>query len=67
MGGSFAGPWFAMIVVPALTILLGWLFIARKGQSVESQADDALDLLRQRYAAGEIDETEYVRRRENLS
>jgi putative membrane protein len=67
MGGPFAGYWFILIVVLAIILILSWLFVTRKKQSVESRADAALDLLRQRYASGEIDETEYVRRRENLT
>ena len=67
MGGPFAGYWFTLIVVLAIILISSWLFITRKKQSVESRADTALDLLRQRYASGEIDETEYARRRENLT
>ena len=66
MGGPFAGHWFFMIAILTLTFFLGRLFFSRKEQRAESRGDTAFDLLRQRYASGEIDETEYVRRRANL-
>ena len=67
MGGPFAGHLFFMIVVLTLTFFLGRLFFSRKEQRAESRGDTAFDLLRQRYASGEIDEAEYVRRRANLT
>jgi uncharacterized membrane protein len=66
MGGPFAGHLFFMIVILTLTFFLGRLFFSRKEQRAASRGDTAFDLLRQRYASGEIDETEYVRRRANL-
>lgn len=67
MGGMFAGHGVFMIAILALTFFLGRLFFSRKEQKAESRGDTAFDLLRQRYASGEIDETEYVRRRANLT
>ena len=67
MGGPFGGHWFFMIGVLAVIFFLSWLFLSRKEQVAESRGDIAFDLLRQRYASGEIDETEYVRRRKNLT
>ena len=68
MGGMFAGHWFVMIIALALLFFVSWLFFTHKGQGAGKRNDDvAFELLRQRYAAGEIDEAEYVRRRGNLS
>ena len=67
MGGPFAGHWLVMIVILALTFFSSWLFFTRKEKGAGNPGDAAFDLLRQRYASGEIDEAEYVRRRENLT
>ncbi len=67
------GLWMLLLVVTLLTILvlavLGsiWLFrhLRQSGPnrgSVPSDDDNARELLRRRYAAGEIDDEEYERR-----
>ncbi|MCK4838126.1 MAG: hypothetical protein KAS94_04945 [Desulfobulbaceae bacterium] len=67
MGGPFTGSWFIITVILAMTFFSCLLFLTRKEKGAGNRGDAAFDLLRQRYASGEIDETEYVRRRENLT
>lgn len=52
------------LVFIGLTLVLGW----GRGGSRETAArpDEALELLRRRYAAGELDEADYLARRNNL-
>lgn len=67
-GGTWGPGWLPM---------LGWLFVVLAVPAVAAYAlatrngrdggDDALATLRERYAAGEIDEEEFERRRERLT
>lgn len=68
MGGSFGGgPLLFPVAVLALILVVTWLCFARREPLPVKPSDGALDLLRRRYAAGEIDEKEYLLIRENLS
>lgn len=68
MGGPFFGHWLFPVVILTMILVSSWLLLARKEhRGVVGGSDAALDLLRQRYASGEIDEDEYLLRRENLS
>jgi uncharacterized membrane protein len=40
---------------------------AQRGAGSSAPADDPLEILRRRYAAGEIDDEEYQRRRKTLT
>jgi putative membrane protein len=52
------------IVIAAIVLAIRWLIRAdRRGNHEGPATPDALELLRQRYARGEIDEAEYERRR----
>jgi putative membrane protein len=52
------------LVIAAIVLAARWLIRADRRGSHEGPAmPDALELLRQRYARGEIDEAEYERRR----
>ena len=72
-GGGLAIGWiFGMLilvlfwglVIAAIVLAARWLIRAdRRGSHGSPAAPDALELLRQRYARGEIDEAEYERRR----
>lgn len=73
MGGM--GLWMLLwalvgIAVVALAVL-GIVWLVRRTDSSRpvprTQSESAEDVLRRRYAAGEIDEDEYVRRRAGLS
>ena len=68
--GAWAGPWF--LLIPLFWILLFILFfaLARRfwwgRRFSEMQGAGAESVLRERYARGEIDETEYRQRLEVL-
>lgn len=72
-GGGIAIAWIVWLLIVALfwglvvaAIVLGirWLIRAdRRGSHEGPATPDALEILRQRYARGEIDEAEYERRR----
>ena len=52
------------LVIAAIVLAIRWLIRAdRRGAHEGPATPDALELLRQRYARGEIDEAEYERRR----
>ena len=52
------------LVVAAFVLGIRWLIRAdRRGSHPAPAIPDALEILRQRYARGEIDEAEYERRR----
>jgi len=71
MNGSMTA-WMVLwgLVGLALLILAGFAitwFIRQGGTAVRSSDDAAGDILKRRYAAGEIDENEFQRRRAGLS
>ena len=78
-GGMMAamGIWVFFMIATLLAILvfsvLGSVWLVRRlrqdvgGSAVSRNSDSAYDTLRQRYAAGEIDDDEYERRRSTLS
>lgn len=58
--GTMAGGWiFALLI---LGVLVALLVFALTGQRAASASTDALDVLRERFARGEIDRTEYEER-----
>lgn len=78
-GGMMAamGIWIFLVIATLLAILvfsiLGSVWLVRRlrqgvdGSAVSRNIDSARDTLRQRYAAGEIDDDEYQRRLSTLS
>jgi putative membrane protein len=70
--GSFLWLGLALLFLFLLLILVGGgvvvvVLLARSGSRAgSSRGDDALEILRQRYARGEIDREEYERMREDL-
>src|SRR5664280_3398496 len=72
-GGGMAIGWivwllivvlFWGLVIAAIVLGIRWLIRAdRRGSHEGPATPDALELLRQRYARGEIDEAEYERRK----
>lgn len=78
-GGMMAamGIWVLLVIITLLAVLvfsvLGSVWLVRRlrqdvgGTPVSRNSDSAHDTLRQRYAAGEIDDDEYERRLSTLS
>lgn len=63
--------WLALVLMTALWIALLILVVAAaywvvKKATQEDEVDDAEAILRERYARGEIDEDEYLERKNNL-
>jgi len=69
MGGAWGiGMMFMMLlfwilVIAALVLGIRWLM----GQGKEARSDSALEILRQRYARGEIDKEEFETKKRDLS
>lgn len=72
--GAWMGLWglISLALLVLLILLIIWLsrtmFASSRsrGEQLPRPADDTLDILRRRYAAGEIDDEEFHRRRNNL-
>jgi len=66
-GGAFGYLWMMlwMVVLIVVPLGLGYLFLIRRDAGRET-TDDALTVLRRRYAEGEIDEEEFDARRQKL-
>lgn len=68
-GGIFMILWWAIIIV-AFVALVRWMTTPDKGQADELRAGSgrkALDILKERYARGEIDEQEFQRKEHDLT
>ncbi|MFC7132693.1 MULTISPECIES: SHOCT domain-containing protein [Salinibaculum] len=65
--GGFGYLWMTlwMVVLIGVPLALGYLFLTRRDSGRET-TDDALTVLRRRYAEGEIDEEEFDSRRRKL-
>jgi putative membrane protein len=66
MGGNWIGMSLAMGFGVVLVVLIAMLIARGSTTGPNERTEDALSVLRRRFAAGEIDETEYQRRREIL-
>jgi len=66
-GGAFGYLWMTlwMVVLIVVPLGLGYLLLTRRDSS-DGTTDDALTVLRRRYAEGEIDEEEFDARRRKL-
>jgi putative membrane protein len=65
-GWIFMVLWWALIVV-GIVVLVKWM-LAGSGSGVRSDGGNkALDILRERYARGEIDEQEFQKKKRDLS
>lgn len=71
MYGAFGGMWLTGILMMALfwiaiILLVVWVVRGLFPRQARSGHDQALEILRQRYAAGEISEAEYEQARAHL-
>lgn len=62
-GGFFMLLWWVLIIV-GIVALVKWLGHPHAGQG---GSDKAIEILRERYARGEIDEQEFQKRKRDLS
>lgn len=53
-------------VIALIVLLIRWLGGPGDSRSDKPQASDAPDILKQRYARGEIDREEYLQRKQDL-
>lgn len=67
MGAGLGVFWMLLwtTVLIGIPLTLGYLLFSRR-ETADGRADDALDVLRRRYAQGEIDEEEFETRRRIL-
>jgi putative membrane protein len=65
--GSAGGFWMLVgMLVIALVVLMGVWLIVRSSRDARSQSSTALDILRERYARGEIAKDEFETARKTL-
>lgn len=63
-GGIFMILWWILIIV-GIVMLVKWVLGSPASQG--GSAGKALDILKERYARGEIDEQEYQKKKQDLS
>lgn len=63
-GGIFMLLWWVLLIV-GIVFLVKWM-ISSSGAGGQS-GDKALDILKERYARGEIDEQEYRKKKQDLT
>ncbi len=61
-GGIFMILWWGLVIV-GIVVLVRWLISFSRGGGAEK---DVLDILKERYARGEIDQVEYEKMRHDL-
>jgi putative membrane protein len=72
MMGGYGGGWFGSIIMVAFWIaviigivfLIRWLVLSTKGEV--GKGETALDILKKRYARGEIDKKEFDQKKKDL-
>jgi putative membrane protein len=76
MGGGWGMGWFGMIimlvfwvlVIVGLVFLIKWLIRSSKGEAqVPPAGSRALEILKERYARGEIDKVEFEEKKRDLA
>jgi putative membrane protein len=63
VGLGFGGWWTLLVVLLLVGLVAAALYLSRRR---DGDADGALAVLRERYAAGDVDDEEFERRRERL-
>lgn len=58
---------FWVLVIVGIVVLVRWLVAGSSRQSLEPPKETALDVLKKRYAKGEIDRQEFEEKKRDLS
>ena len=72
MGWGFGWPWFIFMfifwvaVFVALIFLIRWLIISSGQRGERHSEDSAIDILKKRYARGEINKEEFEEKKKDL-
>lgn len=64
--GHMAGMWVWWLIAIVVIAALGWGIVQSASRNAGRTAESAEDVLKRRYAAGEIDKEEYERRLQDL-
>jgi putative membrane protein len=72
MGGGYGGGWFGgifmivfwIVVIVGIVFLIRWLVQSTRGGS--GSAESPMDILKRRYANGEIDKKEFEQKKKDL-
>lgn len=67
LGGGLIMLLFWLVVVVAIVALVRWLSGTQTSSGHRGDKTQALEILEERYARGEIDDEEYQKKRRNLS
>jgi putative membrane protein len=65
-GGIFMILWWVLIIV-GIVVLVKWMATSSSADGRSGGDSKALDILKQRYARGEIDEQEFQKRKRDLT
>lgn len=63
-GGMFFGLIFWILVIAGIVLLIAWL--AQQGRTAPKSGEPAIDILKKRYAKGEITREEFERMKKEL-
>ena len=66
-GGMIFGMIFWVLILIGIVVLVIWAVQKSGGQSVVAQNETALDILKKRYAGGEIDKEEFEEKKRLVS
>lgn len=65
-GGGFMILWWVLIIA-GIVVLMKWLGTSNRTPGRGDDGSKALDILKERYARGEIDEQAYQKRKQDLT
>ena len=65
-GGIFMILWWVLIIV-GIVLLVKWLVVSSSAEGPRGGGNKALDILKERYARGEIDEQEFQNKKRDLT
>ncbi|WP_318567784.1 SHOCT domain-containing protein [Salinigranum marinum] len=65
-GAGFGLLWWLVLLAIALALVVGAVYLVHRLDASATTEQDAVDVLRSRYASGEIDDEEFERRRTRL-